>query len=157
MITQLVHVNIVVSDVERSVEFYTEVLGARVVRDWWGESDTTGEVLGLGSDPVRWHAYMLRWGEGDDGTFPQIDLLQWIEPTSDGVPYARMNHIGIPRICLEAPDLDEMYERLLAQGVEFLSPPAPINRHTERGRRTKVVCLKDPDGIVIELIGPLGG
>ena len=51
MIDQLIHVNIVVSDAERSMKFYTEVLGARVVRDWWGESDTPGLALGISDGP----------------------------------------------------------------------------------------------------------
>lgn len=156
IITQLVHVNLVVADVERSVDFYTNVLGARIVRDWWGESETTGEVLGFGKRTIKWHAYMLRWGKGNDATFPQIDLLEWIEPKSIGAPYRHMNNIGIPRICVETPDVDAMYEELRDKGVEFLSPPRLANPRTKRGSKTKVCCLRDPDGIVIELIGPLG-
>jgi catechol 2,3-dioxygenase-like lactoylglutathione lyase family enzyme len=155
MIRELVHTNLVVSDVERSVAFYTDMLGARVVRDWWGESETTAIAFGLGVKVAKWHAYMLRFGEGDDATFPQLDLLEWIEPKSVGSSLSVMNHIGIPRICAEVADVDQVYETLSARGVEFISPPVVFNPATERGRRTKAVCLKDPDGIVIELVGPL--
>lgn len=153
-VKQIIHANIVVRDIERSVRFYTEYLGARVVRDWPGESPHSAIALGFEGVPVaRWHAYMLRFGEGDDLTFPQIDLLQWIDPPSEGEPYDRLNHVGIARIALEVEDIQGLYEELIAKGVEFISPPVSMNPATERGRRTKICCLKDPDGVVIELVG----
>ena len=42
--------------------------------------------------------------------------------------------------------LDEEYERLKADGVEFLSEPLFMGGHT------KFVCFKDPDGTIIELL-----
>ncbi|MPZ23036.1 MAG: hypothetical protein GEU28_05720 [Dehalococcoidia bacterium] len=152
-ITQLIHVNIVVSDIQESVKFYTEMLGARVIREWHGESETSGEVLGFGKGTARWHAFLLRWGEGDEMAFPQIDLLQWLDPPSVGKPYDTMAHVGIPRICLEVDNIDEIYAELAAKGVSFLTKPKPLNPKTERGSRTKIVCLLDPDGTTIELIG----
>lgn len=155
MIDQLVHVNIVVSDIERSLPFYTEVLGARVVRDWWGDSDTVGRALGISDGPAKWHAYMLRFGDGDEHDFPQIDLLQWIDPEAGGRPYDTVAHIGIPRIALHCADCDALYERAQAFGAECLSEPLPMNSSTSRGSQVKVLCIKDPDGTIIEAIGPL--
>jgi lactoylglutathione lyase len=153
MVTEIIHANIVVRDVERSVKFYTELLGARIIRDWWGEGETTGIAMGF-DRPAKWHAYMLRWGEGDEYAFPQIDLLQWLEPESVGEPYPVLNHIGIARVAFMVEDIGPICERLKAAGVEFISEPVPMNPKTERGSRTFVVMLKDPDGIFIELVGP---
>ena len=153
-VTHIIHANVVVRDIERSKRFYTEMLGARVVRDWHGESSTTPIALGFeGVEVARWHAYMLRWGEGDDTAFPQIDLLQWLEPESTGEAVDRLNNIGIARIALGVTNVDELYRDLSAKGVDFVSPPVPINPATERGRRMKICCLRDPDGVFIELVG----
>jgi catechol 2,3-dioxygenase-like lactoylglutathione lyase family enzyme len=150
--TEIIHANIVVRDVEKSVKFYTELLGARVVRDWWGESEGIGESFGF-DRTARWHCYMLRWGEGDDNTFPQIDLLQWLDPPAVGEPYPVINHLGIARIALMVDDIDGMYQRLVGAGATLLSEPKPFSPHTERGRRLRFVTVKDPDGIFIELVG----
>ena len=152
-VTQIIHANIVVRDVEQSIKFYRDMLGARVIRDWWGDSETVGDALGFGR-PGKWHAYMLRWGEGDENTFPQIDLLQWLDPPGEGSPYPVLNHIGIARVALMVDDMDEIYQRLRSAGVDFLSEPKPINPKTERGGRLLICCLKDPDGTFIELVGP---
>ena len=55
---------------------------------------------------------------------------------------------GMPRLALRTKDLPAMYEDLRAKGVEFLSEPQEIN--LAGGER--VVCLKDPDGTIIELL-----
>lgn len=157
MIEYLVHVNIVVSDIERSVRFYEDVLGAQTVRRWEGESETAGLALGLTSTPqkVRWIAHLLRWGGGDVNTYPQIDLLQWIDPPVVGRPYASVANLGIPRICVASNEIEEAYERLRSLGADLISEPLPMNPGTKRGSATKVFCVRDPDGTVIEFIGPL--
>lgn len=156
MIKQFVHANIVVSNAERSVEFYTEVLGARVVREWIGESSTAGQGLGFGVGNLRYKGYLLRWGDGGPETFPILDLVEFLEPEPYGRPYEAMNHIGIARLCFEVDDMDATYEHLRSLGVRFLSPPVPVNPETRRGSITQLCSLYDPDGIVIELIGPFG-
>jgi catechol 2,3-dioxygenase-like lactoylglutathione lyase family enzyme len=57
---------------------------------------------------------------------------------------------GTSHICLFVEDLDSLYERLHDQGVEFISRP----QTSESGRYAggRVVYLKDPDGIRVELL-----
>jgi catechol 2,3-dioxygenase-like lactoylglutathione lyase family enzyme len=57
-----------------------------------------------------------------------------------------LGRLGINRIALWTIDLIGEYERLRADGVEFLSDPQIMGDHT------RFVCLKDPDGTIIELI-----
>jgi catechol 2,3-dioxygenase-like lactoylglutathione lyase family enzyme len=163
LLTRFVHANIVVTDAERSVKFYTEILGGRVVREWISESETAGTGLGLGIGVVKFKTYFLRWGQEDHdlrwgegpNDFPILDLVEFVEPKAVGAPYQVMNHIGIPRLCFEVDDMDATYEEIRSKGVRFLSEPVQVNPKTKRGAITKVCALYDPDGIVIELIGPL--
>jgi catechol 2,3-dioxygenase-like lactoylglutathione lyase family enzyme len=80
---------------------------------------------------------------------PALTLLKWEEPYNNSAPYAQLNHLGIARIALRSADLDADIARLKAEGVEFFSEPVipdgPLSF-------LRIVCLKDPDGTVIELV-----
>ncbi len=81
MITRLMHVNVVCSDIEESLRFYRDILGAKVIPAiGGGESVEIGRALGF-DGPVLFRAYLLAFGEGSK-TSPStlIDLLQWSEP-----------------------------------------------------------------------------
>jgi len=80
---------------------------------------------------------------------PAIKLLEWKNPQNTDPPYLQLNHLGVPRIALRTNDLDAEVARLKAEGVEFFSEPAQPD-----GPLTfiKFVCLRDPDGTVIELV-----
>jgi catechol 2,3-dioxygenase-like lactoylglutathione lyase family enzyme len=155
MIIRFVHVNIVVSDIDKSLKFYCDMLGGRAVGDdrkavaeRGVDSTTVGIAMGFGGKP-EWRATYIHFGEGADFEAMQIDLLQWIKPASYGKPYGRMNHIGIPRIALAVDDVDKTYNDLKVKGVEFISPPQVIDLKRGRGPG-KIVACKDPDGTVIE-------
>jgi catechol 2,3-dioxygenase-like lactoylglutathione lyase family enzyme len=52
-------------------------------------------------------------------------------------------------LAIEVGDLEETFERLVATGVQFLSPPSdrlPLGR--------KYAFLRDPDGRTVGLLGP---
>jgi catechol 2,3-dioxygenase-like lactoylglutathione lyase family enzyme len=57
---------------------------------------------------------------------------------------------GTGHFCLLVDDLDLLYERLMGEGVEFISEPQTPTMGPNRGGR--VVYLKDPDGIRVELL-----
>jgi catechol 2,3-dioxygenase-like lactoylglutathione lyase family enzyme len=52
---------------------------------------------------------------------------------------------GITHLCLDVEDLDAEYERLLAAGMTFNSPPQDL------GAGVRTVYGRDPDGNVVEL------
>lgn len=76
----------------------------------------------------------------------RLDLIEWASPLDDTSPYEHLARLGINRIALWTIGLDEEYQRLKTDGVEFLSEPLFMGGHT------KFVCFKDPDGVIIELI-----
>src|SRR3954452_9240231 len=143
MIKQLVHANLVVRDAQRSVDFYTRVLGGRVVREWVDESDTAGEALGLGTEPIKFRAFLVRWGEGGADSYPLIDIVEFLTPEPYGDPYPAMNHVGLARLCFEVDDIDAAYAHVRANGVRCASEPRPVNPKTKRGSITKVLGIYD--------------
>ena len=144
------HVNVNVSDLDRSVAFY-ELLGFREFMPaipylglTRGElaplPQAAVEALGLPAG-TRGRACILQL---DDG-FPKLDLTQF-EPASSLAPLSSGDR-GIVRLCLACADLDAQVARLRAAGVEFESLP----RSGVADLVDIAVCV-DPDGTRIELL-----
>lgn len=148
----LVHVNINVSDFDRSRAFY-ECLGFRVV--WTVPPTNSPEVAAaVGMPPYRVKGALMAL-EGADPPVV-IDLLQWQTPSDDAPPYPHLYHYGLARLALATRDMDADLAALEAMGVEFVGPPARVvvDGATAGGR---FVCFKDPDGVILELVELSGG
>jgi len=143
---QILHANINCSDLEQSISFY-EMLGflPSIVTDVGVPAE---EAAGLGMPPYQLRASPKMHLDGY-----VIDLIQWIDPNDPSAPYALMNHLGLSRISLKTTNLDADMAIMQAEGVEFFSEPVTIDRPVQGSR---LVCFKDPDGTLIELV-ELGG
>jgi hypothetical protein len=105
-----------------------------------------GDALGLKARKLRGVFMRL----GDDPNSPVLDLVQFIDPPTQGQPYSSLNNIGICRIAFTVKDIDQAYEDLKAKKVEFVAPLHKVDG--PGGAKIGVVCFKDPDGTVLELI-----
>jgi len=115
---------LVVSDLERSVAFYRDVLGATLYRAYGGTSTVfsfagTWILLVTGGGPTR---------DKPDVTFA---------PPSDP---RLVDH----EFTIRVPDCQGAYDTLLARGAEFLTPPV------EWGGEVRAF-FRDPDGHLIEI------
>lgn len=145
MLQKLFHVNICVRDMERSVSFYSG-LGFKKVNDFTLDDPSVGDALGLKAKKLRGVFMRL----GDDANAPVLDLVQFIDPPTQGQPYPTLNNVGICRIAFTVDDIDKTYEELKAKKVEFVAPLKKIDG--PGGAKIGVVCFKDPDGTILELI-----
>ncbi|MFX1479941.1 MAG: VOC family protein [Promethearchaeota archaeon] len=159
MISRIVHFNVVCSDIEKSLEFYCDLLGGHllgnrekeVIINRKTESRGVGIGLGLG-ETAEWKGWLIRFGYNKNATV--IDLLQWTKPPSVGKPYEKLNNIGIVRMALEVDDVDKIYHDLKSKGVEFISPPQDVDLAPEtpgQGLIRFTTCY-DPDGTAIEFV-----
>ena len=148
MLQRIFHINIVVEDLDRTLAFYCDVLGFSVVEGKITVEDPTlARGFGYeGNGRMRWALIRL----GDDEGAPLIDVEQWIEPATTGRSYPECRNNGIGRIALEVGDIDKAYGDLKDKGVAFLSPPQTLNFPPFGD--FKFCCLRDPDGIVLELV-----
>ena len=144
MITGIHHVSRGVSDMDRSLAFYRDLLGMEVVLD----TEMAGEMLdretGLAGAKLR---FVLLRGSG---TMPFLELLQYRAPA--GKPYpgdAGPADVGAHHIALVVNDIETAHERLTGAGVRFNWPPQEVDSGTLRGHWT-AYCF-DPDGLVVEL------
>jgi catechol 2,3-dioxygenase-like lactoylglutathione lyase family enzyme len=105
-----------------------------------------GDALGVKAKKLRGVFMRL----GTDSNAPVLDLVQFIDPPTQGQPYPTLNNVGICRIAFTVDDIDRTYEELKARKIDFV---APLKKLTgPGGAQMGVVCFKDPDGTVLELI-----
>lgn len=121
------HTMMLVSDLDRSIEFYTGLLGMDVqrLRPNPGKSERVGYL-----------------GYGTEDEFPSLELIETGGP-------GRVKEM--PRwhghVALYVSDLYKLSEKLKAAGVKFTLGPEP-NRP---GSNDHVAFIEDPDGYTIEL------
>ncbi|MTD59386.1 VOC family protein [Amycolatopsis pithecellobii] len=158
-ITRIFHTNIVVRDMDRSVKWYTEVLGASLID---GPFEAEGENLrgisfgledlGVGADEVKIRFALLGWGEGPEQTF--LDLIESVNPPTFGSVHPSVLHVGLARLCLATDSVQASHDALLERGVEFLTPIVEFDVSEGPLAGHACVCFRDPDGTVLEIYGP---
>jgi catechol 2,3-dioxygenase-like lactoylglutathione lyase family enzyme len=119
----LTHI-LVVSDLDRSRAWYTDVLGARLHREYGGDSS----VLSFNGSWI-----LLVTGGPPTEDKPGVELAVPDNPS-------RLDHLFTIRV----PDCRSAYETLVARGARFLSAPL------ERGSETRCF-FRDPDGHLFEI------
>src|SRR5262249_19050640 len=127
MLDRLFHVNICVRDMERSIRFYQQ-LGFSKVNDFTAEDPGIGEGLGVKANKIRGVFMRL----GDDPKASVLDLVQFIDPPTQGQPYATLNNVGICRIAFAVKDIERASADLTNMTFHIL---APLNTITMPVRR----------------------
>ena len=92
-------------------------------------------------------------GLGDSEHHTRLDLIEWLEPRWEN-PDATPSPDRVPRVmALRTRNIRRAYDELRAEGFEFIGEPMDPNPTTGV---ESVVCLRDPDGYVVELIEYIG-
>jgi catechol 2,3-dioxygenase-like lactoylglutathione lyase family enzyme len=138
------HTSYTVSDLDRTVPFYRDLLGFEVVLErpeivleYWRA------VVGF-PDAVARDAILKI-----PGTNHLLELIEYKHPR--GVAQnVTPNNPGSSHVCYLVDDLQAMYPRLIEAGVEFISKgPIYLDQGPNKGGWS--LYMKDPDGIAIEL------
>lgn len=123
---RMLHTMLRVGDLDRSITFYTELLGMKLLRQADNEE----------------YKYTLAFvGYGDEKDHTVLELTyNWGESEYDlGNAYG---HIAIG-----VDDIYALCEKLEAQGADVYRKPGPV-----KGGKTVIAFVRDPDGYAIELI-----
>jgi catechol 2,3-dioxygenase-like lactoylglutathione lyase family enzyme len=141
------HVGFTVAEMERSVAFYSELLGVEPFLRRLYREDFISEVVGYENTVLDCALFAVP----RSGVI--LELLQYVAPETGHVNPETYN-VGNAHLCLVVDDLEEEYQRLLGAGVEFRSPPVDIPSEIEEepARGGKALYLRDPDGITVELL-----
>jgi catechol 2,3-dioxygenase-like lactoylglutathione lyase family enzyme len=147
MLGAMAHVGITVRDMDKAVIFYRDTLGFRVLGDVMLAGEEADRLTCLKGTKLR--AVYIR--SENDLKGPSLELLHFLEPAPDtGAPYARLTNPGITEVAFWVKDIEQTYEKLCAQGVEFYSPPQFFE--LEGYGKVKAVYFWDLDGTTLELV-----
>ena len=124
---QLLHTMIRVLDLEKSIDFYTRLLGMKLLRR---KDYPTGEFT------------LAFVGYGDEADHTAIELTHnWGQKE----PYALGTAFG--HLAVSVPDIYAACETLAREGVKIPRPPGPMKHGG-----SVIAFVQDPDGYKIELI-----
>jgi catechol 2,3-dioxygenase-like lactoylglutathione lyase family enzyme len=133
------HFGITVSDLDRSVPFYTGYFDLTETKRVPIVGPPISNAVGI--EGVNMTCCLL----AGDNTI--LELIEYTSP--DSRPYKLENSdVGAVHPCFAVDDIEALYERMTADGVHFHHAPQ------ELGWETKMAYCVDPDGINIELIQP---
>jgi catechol 2,3-dioxygenase-like lactoylglutathione lyase family enzyme len=144
--SETISIGVVVSNVEKSVEFYTQVVGMKKTGGFSVNADM-GKRTGL-TDGQPVSITVLKLGESKTAT--EWKLMSFGKPAS----HPKQNHLqddtGMQYITIHVKSLKPVLERIKAHQVKLLGD-TPISL----GGNSHFVLIQDPDGTFVELIGPL--
>lgn len=149
-IRQMVHANICVRDMEKTIPFY-EMLGFEKFADQ-NFGPGAGVWRGLGLDANREFRAVFMKIPGDNPV-PFLDIIQFLDKPTAGEAYQSLDNVGIARLCFEVADIEHVAAQLKEKGVEFVGPVSPYETApgvAPSGVEARFLCVRDPDGIVIE-------
>ncbi len=143
MIRGVHHVALATGNIERLVAFYTEHLGFEVVMETsWADRPMIDDIVGLKNSAAK--QAMLRAGN------THVEVFEYSSPEPvAGDPNRPVCDHGYTHFCLDVTDIDAEYERLLAAGMTFHTPPPPLSKLGSG--KIRATYGRDPDGNVIEL------
>ncbi|MFW6138000.1 MAG: VOC family protein [Spirochaetota bacterium] len=139
MVRGLEHVGLSVSDLDRSISFYCEVMGLAVERIIeCGPEMGLGRVVGIKGAAAR-IAHLSSQGA-------MLELFEYTNPRGSPVPEnAKQADHGLIHIGFSTDDVRREYSRLRQKGVEFFGEPVEFRPGVW------VVYFYGPDGEVCEL------
>jgi catechol 2,3-dioxygenase-like lactoylglutathione lyase family enzyme len=149
------HVAIGVSDIERSLAFYRDLLGLETMLDTVEEFGERGKR----------RAVYMRWGSGAGGGFLVLSQTLAREPSGKPTSAAtagrplRLNQVGIHHFSFWVDDLRERVARLQERGVRILVPPYEadtIAYGESKGGKVLTSLFEDPDGTILQFDQRLG-
>lgn len=123
---RMLHTMIRVGNLQKSIDFYTKVLGMRLLRQ---------------KDYPKGEFTLAFLGYGDESEHTALELTyNWgVSEYSHGSGYGH--------IALEVSDVYQAVADAEAKGAEIMRPAGPMN-----GGERIIAFLKDPDGYEIELL-----
>ena len=137
------HVSVTVSDMDRSLAFYCDLLGLKEVERHRLEGENISKMAGKESVVMEVVRLVAPETEG-----MEIDLQQYLEPEGQ-VSNAKLGDVGHSHFCFGVPNLAQAYEELSEKGVKFVSEPVSFDLGWAI---VHVVFFEDPDGYILELM-----
>ena len=135
-----------VSDLDRSVEFYSDVLSFNKV----GEVEVSGREYDQLQGVFGLRMRVARLQLGDEF----IELTEYLTPKGRPIPVdSRSNDLWFQHIAIIVSDMDRAYRRLRGNKVEHVSPePQRLPDWNPNAGGIRAFYFRDPDGHALEIL-----
>jgi glyoxylase I family protein len=139
------HTGITVSNLERSLTFWRDVVGFEFSHTAHQTGELAREITGVAGAEIK--IAVLRTPGGH-----KIELLEYLAPADRKRANLRPCDLGSLHVALLVHDLDTVLERIAAFGWKAAGKPQILKSGPNAGKR--VVYVRDPDGTTIEFMQP---
>jgi glyoxylase I family protein len=138
------HTGITVSNLERALDFWQNVLGFEFSHRAHQTSEMASEITGVAGAEIKLAVVKAPGGH-------KIELLEYLAPPD------RKQHVdlrpcdvGSVHIALTVDNLDAVLQKIAASGWKAAGKPQTLKSGPNAGKR--VVYVRDPDGTTIEFM-----
>jgi glyoxylase I family protein len=138
------HTGITVSDLERSLAFWRDVLGFELLHRAHHTGELASEVTGV---PEAEIALAVLKGHGH-----KIELLEYLAPKDRKRIEFRPCDVGSVHVAFTVKNLDAVLNAIAASGWRTAGQPQTLRSGPNAGKR--VIYVRDPDGTTIEFMQP---
>ena len=141
--SEMEHVVIVAKDREKSVRFYRDILGLKVIFDNVLEGEQLDQIVRLSR--AKLNVYLLGKENVNAG---KVEIIQYLSHEGRPLPKdTSLSDCGLRFISFRVDDMDKAYSLLRGKGIEFLSEPIIV----AMGHKNVSMALgKDFDNVFIE-------
>jgi catechol 2,3-dioxygenase-like lactoylglutathione lyase family enzyme len=144
------HFSFTVSDLDKSVAFYTELLGFELIHTQEQSNAYTRRLVGYPDAHLR-IAQLVVPGQPRGLSSHDLELVEYVRPKGTRGE-AEICNPGAAHLALTVDDIHERHTALTEAGVRFYSPPNAITAGVNEGGFT--CYFEDLDQIVLEMVQP---
>jgi glyoxylase I family protein len=140
------HTGITVSNLERSVQFWQNVLGFALSHTAHQTGEMASEITGVEGAEIKLAVVKTPGGH-------KIELLEYLAPLERKLnAHLRPCDVGSVHVALIVEDLETILSAINASGWKAAGKPQTLRSGPNAGKR--VVYVRDPDGTTIEFMQP---
>jgi catechol 2,3-dioxygenase-like lactoylglutathione lyase family enzyme len=137
------HTGITVSNLERSLAFWRDVLGFEFSHTAHQTGELAQEITGVEGAEIK--LVVLKTAGGH-----KIELLEYLAPPDGKCADLRPCDVGSVHVALLVDNLEHVLESIVASGWKAAGTPQILKTGPNAGKR--VVYVRDPDGTTIEFM-----
>jgi catechol 2,3-dioxygenase-like lactoylglutathione lyase family enzyme len=150
--SKTIDIGVVVSDIGKAVKFYTDSLGFTEVDGFSVPSDFGTDAGLTNHQPLSIRVLVL--GTEENATKLKLMQLPGVDSSKSDNRFIH-SQLGVSYITVHVKDTNAALERLKRTGVKPLAK-GPVALPEPLPQGVFLTVVRDPDGNIIELVGPKG-
>jgi catechol 2,3-dioxygenase-like lactoylglutathione lyase family enzyme len=146
----VIDLGVVVSDVEKAAKFYTEAIGFDEAAGFGVPGDFCKQVGLTDGEPLKIRVFTL----GDGAGATRLKIMSTATRSKPSDNHYIDSQRGYSYITIAVTDMNDALARLKKAGVKPLAQ-CPVALPKELGEGVYLTLVRDPDGNLVELVGPM--